>query len=181
MPQLSPPIRIFALVAALVGGRRRARDVHARARLGRADRRRAAARAPAGCTEAGSAKTPAPKAAPEAAGQGGAAREAAAKPKPRPARSAAEEPAARAERLPRSRRRRPALTRGRRRLALRPGARVDQLATDEARAGAALGGAGFVALNVLEEKTAKPLLEKLGTLEDPSLLVSSGPARSHCG
>jgi hypothetical protein len=56
-----------------------------------------------------------------------------------------------------------------------PGARVDALATDEARAGAALGGAGFVALNVLDEKTAKPLLEKLGTLEDPSLLVVKRP------
>ena len=56
-----------------------------------------------------------------------------------------------------------------------PNARVDELATAEARAGAALGGAGFVALNVLDEKTAKPLLEKLGTLEDPSLLVVKRP------
>lgn len=56
-----------------------------------------------------------------------------------------------------------------------PNARVDELATAEARAGAALGGAGFVALNVLEEKTAKPLLAKLGTLEDPSLLVVKRP------
>ena len=56
-----------------------------------------------------------------------------------------------------------------------PNARVDELATDEARAGAALSGAGFVALNVLEEKTAKPLLEQLGTLEDPSLLVVKRP------
>jgi hypothetical protein len=58
-----------------------------------------------------------------------------------------------------------------------PNARVDELATDEARAGAALGGAGFVALNVLEEKTARPLLEKLGTLEDPSLLVLKRPGK----
>ena len=56
-----------------------------------------------------------------------------------------------------------------------PDARVDELATDEARAGAALGGAGFVALNVLEESTARPLLEKLGTLEDPSLLIVKRP------
>lgn len=56
-----------------------------------------------------------------------------------------------------------------------PNARVDQLATDEARAGAALARAGFVALNVLDEKTAKPLLAKLGTLEDPSLLVVKRP------
>jgi hypothetical protein len=57
-----------------------------------------------------------------------------------------------------------------------PGARVDALAADEARAGAALGGAGFVALNVLDEKIAKPLLAKLGALEDPSLLVIKRPA-----
>ena len=56
-----------------------------------------------------------------------------------------------------------------------PDARVDALATAEARAGATLGGAGFVALNVLDEKTAKPLLAKLGTLEDPSLLVIRRP------
>jgi hypothetical protein len=56
-----------------------------------------------------------------------------------------------------------------------PDARVDTLATDEARAGAALGGAGFVALDVLDEKIAKLLLEKLGTLEDHSLLVIKRP------
>jgi len=56
-----------------------------------------------------------------------------------------------------------------------PDARVDALATDEARAGAALGGAGFVALDVLDEKIAKSLLAKLGTVEDPSLLVIKRP------
>lgn len=52
-----------------------------------------------------------------------------------------------------------------------PGARVDRVATAEAKAGASLGGVGFVALNVLDEAEARPLLEKLGVLEDPSVLV----------
>jgi len=52
-----------------------------------------------------------------------------------------------------------------------PGARVDELAAAEARAGAKLAGVGFLALNVLNEGVARALLTKLGTLEDPSLLV----------
>ena len=56
-----------------------------------------------------------------------------------------------------------------------PGARVDELATAEARAGAELGGVGFLALNVLDEKSAGPLLAKLGVLDDPSVLVFTRP------
>ena len=56
-----------------------------------------------------------------------------------------------------------------------PGARVDELATAEARAGAELGGVGFLALNVLDEESAGPLLAKLGVLEDPSVLVFTRP------
>ena len=52
-----------------------------------------------------------------------------------------------------------------------PGARVDELAAAEARAGAQLAGVGYLALNVLNEQVARSLLEKLGTLEDPSLLL----------
>jgi hypothetical protein len=52
-----------------------------------------------------------------------------------------------------------------------PGARVDELAAAEAREGARLSGAGYLALNVLNEDVARALLTKLGTLEDPSLLV----------
>ena len=52
-----------------------------------------------------------------------------------------------------------------------PGARVDELAAAEAEAGAKLGGAGFLALNVLNEGVARKLLTKLATAEDPSLLV----------
>ena len=52
-----------------------------------------------------------------------------------------------------------------------PGARVDELAAAEAREGAKLAGVGYLALNVLNEGVARSLLRKLGTLEDPSLIV----------
>ena len=52
-----------------------------------------------------------------------------------------------------------------------PGARVDELAAAEAEAGAKLGGAGFLALNVLNEGVARALLSKLDILGDPSVLV----------
>jgi hypothetical protein len=52
-----------------------------------------------------------------------------------------------------------------------PGARVDELAAAEAEAGAKLSGAGFLALNVLNEGVARRLLTKLAAGQDPSLLV----------
>ena len=52
-----------------------------------------------------------------------------------------------------------------------PGARVDELAAAEAQAGAKLGGAGYLALNVLNEGVARALLSKLNLVEDPSVLV----------
>jgi hypothetical protein len=52
-----------------------------------------------------------------------------------------------------------------------PGARVDELAAAEAEAGAKLGGAGFLALNVLNEGVARALLTKLDDVQDPSVLV----------
>ena len=52
-----------------------------------------------------------------------------------------------------------------------PGARFDELAEDEAEAGAKLGGAGFLALNVLNEGVARSLLAKLTTVQDPSVIV----------
>ncbi len=52
-----------------------------------------------------------------------------------------------------------------------PGARVDELAAAEAEAGAKLGGAGFLALNVLNERVARTLLSKLDVTGDPTLLV----------
>jgi hypothetical protein len=52
-----------------------------------------------------------------------------------------------------------------------PGARVDELAAAEAQAGAKLGGAGYLALNVLNEDVAHALLTKLSVLADPGVLV----------
>jgi hypothetical protein len=52
-----------------------------------------------------------------------------------------------------------------------PGARVDELAAAEAEAGAKLGGAGFLALNVLNEDVARALLTKLDAVTDPSVVV----------
>lgn len=52
-----------------------------------------------------------------------------------------------------------------------PGARVDELAAAEAEAGAKLGGAGFLPLNVLNEGVARALLTKLDDVQDPSVLV----------
>ena len=186
MPQLSPQVRIFALVAALaaVGA------ALAMFTLGRGSTEPAAVAPPAGraagCTdEAGRTEDPGVEdpgvqgsSAEGSSGQAGRAarkgrREAEAAPG---RRSAAEESAARAERPPARRRRRPALARDRRRLSLRSRAPASTSSQSTRRAPAQqLGGAGFVALNVLEEKTAKPLLDELGTLEDPSLLVVKRP------
>ena len=52
-----------------------------------------------------------------------------------------------------------------------PGARVDELAAAEAEAGAKLGGAGFLALNVLDESVARALLTKLEGVQDPTVVV----------
>ena len=52
-----------------------------------------------------------------------------------------------------------------------PGSHVDELAADEAKAGAKLGGAGYLALNVLNERVAHAVLAKLGAVKEPSLLV----------
>ena len=52
-----------------------------------------------------------------------------------------------------------------------PGADVDNMAVKEARAGAALGGAGFVAASVLDERVAEPLSAVTTTLETPAVLV----------
>ncbi len=56
-----------------------------------------------------------------------------------------------------------------------PDAPVDGIALAEARAGARAAGAGFVALNVFAEAQSRPLLELLGTLESPGVLVYRRP------
>ena len=56
-----------------------------------------------------------------------------------------------------------------------PDAAIDVMALAEAKAGAQAAGAGFVALNVFAEAQSRPLLELLGTLENPSVLVYRRP------
>jgi len=182
MPQLSPQLRIFALVGALAAvgaalamftlGRGSAEPIAAAPAAPKAAQ-------PAAPTKPAASKTPVSKTAvPKAAAAKPVAppAKAAAKPKPRPAAAAPpKNPPLAPSGFPAAV---DAALRSHEVVVVSlyvPGARVDQLAIDEARAGAALGGAGFVALNVLEEKTAKPLLAKLGTLEDPSLLVVKRP------
>jgi hypothetical protein len=57
-----------------------------------------------------------------------------------------------------------------------PGASVDAMATDEARQGATLGGAGFVAFNVADEKVVSPLASLLTGAPTAADRVLDGPA-----
>ena len=57
-----------------------------------------------------------------------------------------------------------------------PQSQVDGIAVAEARAGAALAGAGFVALSVLSQRDVGKLTEQLGLLPDPAVLVFRRPA-----
>ena len=57
-----------------------------------------------------------------------------------------------------------------------PQSQVDGIAFAEARAGAALAGAGFVGLNVLSQAEVGKLTESLGLLPDPAILVFTRPA-----
>ena len=52
-----------------------------------------------------------------------------------------------------------------------PGSPIDELAAGEAKAGAKLGGAGYLALNVLNERVAHAVLAKLEGPKEPSVLV----------
>jgi hypothetical protein len=56
-----------------------------------------------------------------------------------------------------------------------PDSALDQMALAEARAGARAAGAGFVAINVFAEAQSRPLLELLGALENPGILVYRKP------
>jgi hypothetical protein len=57
-----------------------------------------------------------------------------------------------------------------------PQAEVDGITFAEARAGAALAGAGFVGLNVLSQAEVGKLTEQFGLLPDPAVLVFTRPA-----
>jgi hypothetical protein len=56
-----------------------------------------------------------------------------------------------------------------------PDSALDQMALAEARAGARAADAGFVAINVFAETQSRPLLELLGALENPGILVYRRP------
>jgi hypothetical protein len=56
-----------------------------------------------------------------------------------------------------------------------PNSAVDKITLDEARAGARAAGAGFVAINVFAEAQSRPLVELLGALENPGILVYRKP------
>jgi len=55
------------------------------------------------------------------------------------------------------------------------GAAVADMARSEARAGATLAGAGFGALNVLNQKQVEQLTARLGVMNDPTVLVFTRP------
>jgi hypothetical protein len=57
-----------------------------------------------------------------------------------------------------------------------PGASVDAMATDEAKHGAALAGAGFVSFNVADDKVVAPLSSLLTAAPTPADRVLDGPA-----
>lgn len=52
-----------------------------------------------------------------------------------------------------------------------PHAGLDKLASAEAKAGAAAGGAGFVAIDVFHQRAGIPLLHKIGIVDTPAVLV----------
>lgn len=56
-----------------------------------------------------------------------------------------------------------------------PDSAVDRISLEEARAGAKDVGAGFVAINVFAEAQSQPLVELLGALENPGILVYRKP------
>jgi hypothetical protein len=56
-----------------------------------------------------------------------------------------------------------------------PDSALDQMALAEARSGARAAGAGFVAINVFAEAQSRPLLQLLGALENPGILVYRRP------
>jgi hypothetical protein len=56
-----------------------------------------------------------------------------------------------------------------------PRVELDDMALQEAKAGAAEAGAGFVAVNVMSEVESRQLTKQLGVLEDPAVLVFKRP------
>ena len=57
-----------------------------------------------------------------------------------------------------------------------PGAELDEMTIAEARAGAKAAGVGFLTVNVLKNSIGRPLAQKLGVIQTPSLVVYRRPA-----
>jgi hypothetical protein len=57
-----------------------------------------------------------------------------------------------------------------------PGAELDEMTIAEARAGAKAAGVGFLSVNVLKNSIGRPLAQKLGVIQTPSLVVYRRPA-----
>jgi len=56
-----------------------------------------------------------------------------------------------------------------------PRVELDDMALQEAKAGASAAGAGFIALNVMSDAQSRQLTKQLGVLEDPGVLVFKRP------
>lgn len=54
---------------------------------------------------------------------------------------------------------------------------VDRLAAAEARAGAKRARVGFVSVNIVRERQARPVARKLGAMDAPAILIYRRPAR----
>jgi hypothetical protein len=57
-----------------------------------------------------------------------------------------------------------------------PGGEVDELTEAEGRAGAKAAGTEFLTINILKNSIGRPLAQKLGVIQTPSLVVFQRPA-----
>jgi hypothetical protein len=57
-----------------------------------------------------------------------------------------------------------------------PGGELDEMTVAEAKAGAKAAGAGFLTVNILKNSVGRPLAQKLGVIQTPSLIVYRRPA-----
>jgi hypothetical protein len=58
-----------------------------------------------------------------------------------------------------------------------PGGEVDELTEAEGKAGAKAAGTGFLTINILKNSIGRPLAQKLGVIQTPSLVVFQRPAK----
>jgi hypothetical protein len=57
-----------------------------------------------------------------------------------------------------------------------PGGELDKMTIAEAEAGAKAAGVGFLTVNILKNSVGRPLAQKLGVIQTPSLVVFRRPA-----